>query len=260
MPEPGPLRVLVADDEPLARSKICEMLAGQETVQVVGECSNGRQTLSAVRDLQPDLLFLDIQMPEMSGLEALEQLQGETAPYVVLVTAYDRYAVRAFEYAALDYLLKPFDRARFLKALERARRRVAQHEHRLSIEAVLGLMEDLRRGTAHVERFAVKGKDGSVVLLRGDEIDWIESEGNYVQFHAGKQRFLVRQMIGALEQELDPRRFIRVHRSTIVNIDRIRELQPLFRGDYAIVLEDGTRLTLSRSHRKQLQGRLHNKL
>lgn len=260
MPETSPLRVLIADDEPLARAKICEMLAGQDTVQIVGECATGRQTLTAVRELKPDLLFLDIQMPEMTGLEALEQLQGEATPHVVLVTAYDRYAVRAFEYAALDYLLKPFDRGRFLKALERARLQVARQQQNLSIQAVVRFVEDLRRGPAHVDRFAVKGKDGSVLLLRDQEIDWIESEGNYVRLHARKQRFLLRQTIGALEQELDPKRFIRVHRSTIVNLDRIKELQPLFRGDFTIVLEDGTRLTLSRGHRKHLQDRLGRKL
>jgi two-component system, LytTR family, response regulator len=233
------LRVLVIDDEALARQRLCSLLARTPDVEVVGECQNGLEAVAAIRAEQPDLVFLDVQMPECDGFDVLEMLGGELPPAVVFVTAYDQYALRAFEAGALDYLLKPFDNARFDLALGRAKERIA-HE---------------RNPPPTLERFAVKSA-GQVSFLKTSEIDWIEAADYYSCLHVGARTHLLRRSMAELDQELDQAVFCRIHRSTIVKLDRVRGLKLNESGEYDVLLEDGTKLRLSRRYRKQLQSRL----
>jgi two-component system LytT family response regulator len=255
----APIRVLVVDDEPLAREKIRDMTAGDPELRVVGECANGAEAIEAVKTLRPDLVLLDVQMPEVGGFGVLEALRGEPLPPVIFITAYDRYAVRAFEFHALDYLLKPFDRERFRSAIERAKRQIRRDDGADVGARILSLLEQMSGKPRYSERLVVK-TNGRVIFLNADEVDWIEAEGNYVSIHAGKKSYLLRETIGGLESQLDPKEFVRIHRSAIVRLDRVRELQPWSHGEYHVVLGDGTRLTLSRSYRERLQAALGNSL
>jgi len=256
----GPLRVLVVDDEPLAREKIRGMAALDADLRVIGECANGAEAIEAIQNLKPDLILLDVQMPEVGGFAVLEALKDESLPPVIFITAYDHYAVRAFEVHALDYLLKPFDRERFQAAMERAKRQIRRESSNGLDERILALLEQLRGPARYSERLVVK-TGGRVFFLNTDEIDWIEAEGNYVNIHTGaKKSYLLRETISSLESQLDPKEFVRIHRSAIVNINRIKELQPWSHGEYHILLQDGTRLTLSRSYREKLQSALGNSL
>ncbi len=263
----GTIRTMIVDDEPLARERIRGLLSRQPDVQVVGECSNGKQALQAMEEQHPDLLFLDVQMPEVDGfglIEALEDGNGHAngsgkkkMPVVVFVTAYDQYALRAFEVHALDYLLKPFDDQRFHEALERARQQLqlalsGREESVVVHRRLLSLVQDMKNRTKPMERLVVRSS-GRVFFLRTEEIDWIEAASNYVRLHVGQTSHLLRETMNGIESRLDPDKFLRIHRSTIVNVDRIKELQPWFHGDYAVILADSTRLTLSRSHREKLQ-------
>ncbi len=249
------IRTLIVDDEPLARSRVRELLETQPDVEVTGECGNGREAIGAIRGETPDLVYLDVQMPEVTGFEVLEALEPAAAPAVVFVTAFDQFAVRAFEVHAVDYLLKPFDRERFLASLERAREAVGRRREGRVDERLGALLADLGAQRRYLKRLLVK--NGSrTVLLQAGEIDWIESAGNYVRVHVGRERHLLRETMTTLEERLDPERFIRIHRSTIVNLDRVRELEPYFHGDYVVRLNDGTRLTMSRTYRDRLQTRL----
>ena len=249
------IRALVVDDEPLAREMIREMLAEDSDVEIVAECANGREAVDAIWSFRPDLVFLDIQMPELGGFEVLESLDPQTSPYIIFVTAYDQYAVRAFEVHAFDYLLKPFDRERFNEALERARRQVEREETGDLGRRLLALVKDLRRDQPRAERLVVKS-GGRLFFLRADEIDWVEAAGNYVRLHVGTTSHLLRETMNAIEGRLDPEKFFRIHRSRIVNMERIQELQPWLNGEYAVLLRTGTRLTLSRGYREKLQDRL----
>ena len=255
----SPIRVLVVDDEPLARDKIREMLRDDPDVEIIGECANGREAVVAVQQSTPDLLFLDVQMPEVGGFEVLEALSTERMPLVIFVTAYDQYAVRAFEVHAFDYLLKPFDRERFTAALERAKEQIKGHKNKNLDQRILALLEELKAGPKYLERLVVK-TGGRVFFLETDEIDWIEAEGNYVNVHTAKRSYLLRETISSLENQLDPKKFVRVHRSAIVQIDRIRELHPWSHGEYHIILHSGTQLTLSRNYRENLQALLGKNL
>src|SRR5713226_9335661 len=248
------IRILLVDDEPLARERLRRFLEKEAEVEVVGECANGREAVSAIKRHSPELVFLDVQMPELDGFGVLAELKDEPMPAIIFVTAYDQYALRAFEVHALDYLLKPFDRERFEKALARAKRQIRRPDDELH-ERLLALLEDLKPGQKYLERLVIKS-GGRIFFLRAEEIDWIEASGNYVRLHAGKESHLLRDTMHGIEGRLDPARFVRVHRSTIVNLDRIKELHPWFRGDHVIVLRDGTRLTLSRGCREKLEGRL----
>jgi two-component system LytT family response regulator len=251
MNEARKIRALVVDDEPLARRRIRKMLARDGEVETVGECADGYEALAAVEEHAPDLLFLDVQMPELDGFAVLERLGARPRPLVIFVTAYDSYALRAFEVSAVDYLLKPFDRKRFAKAMERAKSRLASERGGELTARTLALLEELRAQTNHLTRLMIKS-GGRAFFLKVEEIDWVEAEGKYVRLHVGRESYLVREAIGSLEAQLDPKKFLRVHRSTIVNVDRVRELQPWFHQDYKIILHDGTELTLSRSCRKKL--------
>jgi two-component system LytT family response regulator len=255
----APIRVLVVDDEPLARDKIRGMAADDPELRIVGECTNGAEAIEAVQAIRPDLLLLDVQMPEVGGFAVLEALKDEGLPPVIFITAYDHYAVKAFEVHALDYLLKPFDRERFRAAMERAKRQI-RRENGSSLDArIVALLEQMREPQRYTERLVVK-TGGRVFFLNTDEIDWIEAEGNYVSVHTGKKAYLLRETISSLESQLDPKEFVRIHRSAIVRLDRIRELQPWSHGEYHVILNDGTQLTLSRSYREKLQSALGNSL
>ncbi|HZN11570.1 MAG TPA: LytTR family DNA-binding domain-containing protein [Blastocatellia bacterium] len=245
------MRVLIADDEPLARRRLRELLADDPEVEVVGECASGEAALAAVRAQAPDLVFLDIEMPGLDGLAVSAALGGERGPLVIFVTAYDQYAVKAFELRAVDYLLKPFDWERFDRALGRAKGQWRARQAPEASEQILALLGELKAPPRYLERLAIRS-DGRVRLWRAEEIDWIEAEGNYVRVHAGKLSALVRETLSGLEARLDPRRFTRIHRSQIVNLDRIQELHPWSHHDYRVVLRDGTELTLSRSYRDRL--------
>ena len=259
---PGtPLRVLVVDDEPLAREKIRRMAKDDPEVRIVGECTNGAEAIEAVQALAPDLLLLDVQMPEVGGFAVLEALRtnGGHLPPVIFITAYDHYAVRAFEFHALDYLLKPFDRERFRAAIDRAKRQIRRENGGALDARILALLEQMREQPRYTERLVVK-TGGRVFFLNAEEIDWVEAEGNYVSIHAGKKAYLLRETISGIEGQLDPRHFVRIHRSAVVNINRIKELQPWSHGEYHVILHDGTQLTLSRSYRDNLQSALGNSL
>jgi len=264
----APVRVAVVDDEPAARERLRMLLAEAPGVALVAECRDGADALATLGALAPpaELLFLDVQMPELDGfgvLAALADLLGaDRLPAVVFVTAYDEYALRAFDVSAADYLLKPFDRARFERALARGVDR-ARRAHEGVREAV---REELRALLAHVrhagppdaayaERFAVRAA-GRVYFVRAADVDWLDVEGNYVRLHAGGKVHLVRGPLGAVEARLDPAAFVRVHRSAIVRVDRIASLEPYFHGEYVVTLRDGTRLTSSRSYSAGLRALL----
>ena len=245
------LRALIVDDEPLARERIRTFLAkGTESWQVT-ECSNGADAVAVIRRDKPDVVFLDIQMPGLNGLEVLEKLGGDSLPAVVFVTAHDKFAVKAFEFHAVDYLLKPFDRERFATAMERVLGRIRApkpDDLRLKLSAMLA---DIKAGAAQPERLAVKHL-GKVVLISLPEIDWIGSADNYVELHVGTHSYLLRETMASISARLPIEHFVRVSRTCILNVARVKELQPLPHGEYTIVLSTGAKLTLSRSYRDQL--------
>lgn len=245
------IRVLLVDDESLAREMLREMLQADPQVTIVGESCNGHEALEAIRTHSPDLIFLDVQMPELGGFEVLEAL-GKDIPRVIFVTAYDQYAVRAFEVHALDYLLKPFDQERFDISWQRARSQILRDRDGGTDQRILALLEEMKAGNKYLERLVIKAS-GRIYFLETSEIDWIEAEGNYVSVHCAKKSHLLRETISSLEAQLDPKKFLRIHRSSIVRIDRIQELQPWFHGEYRIILQNGTQLTLSRNYRDKLQ-------
>jgi two-component system LytT family response regulator len=259
----APIRVLLVDDEPLALRRLRRLLAGERDVQVVEECSEGRAAAESIRRQAPDLVFLDIQIPELDGFQVLESLTAEQLPVVVFVTAFDEHALRAFDAHALDYLLKPVGRERFRESLERARERVLERRAAGVVDARLLALHSERRSIAGgapercLTRIAVKA-DGRAFFVRADEIDWIEAADNYVRLHVGAASHLVRESLRTLETKLDRQLFLRVHRSAIVNVDAIRELQPWFHGDHVIILRSGTRLTCSRRYDERLRQMLAN--
>jgi two-component system LytT family response regulator len=245
-PDDAGIRVVIVDDEPLARDRLHALLAAETDVEVVGECGDGWEAVQAIHALNPDLVFLDVRLPKLDGFEVLDSLGDGRCPSVVFVAADERHALRAFEVHATDYLLKPYGRERLQRALERVRREIPG-EH---AKAVRELAPELR-GERHLRRIVVK-RAGHLLLLRADEVDWIESAGNYLRLHVGSECHTVRRPISALESLLDPDQFLRIHRSTIVNADRIREMRSRQHGDYLVVLRDGTQLTLSATYRRKL--------
>lgn len=245
------IRTLVVDDEPIARERVSRMLRDEPDFEVIGECGNGKDAVEFIKSESPDLVFLDIQMPEMTGFEALSAIEKDTLPAVVFVTAFDQYAIQAFDFYAIDYLLKPFDRSRFQRAIERAREQIENKKTGRLDERLVSLLSDLKVEKKYLERLVVKSA-GRVFFLRVDEIDWVEAAGNYAKLHLGKESHLIRETMNGLEAKLDPNKFLRIHRSTLVNIDRIKELSPLFSGDYSVLLKTGAELTLSRNYRDRL--------
>jgi two-component system LytT family response regulator len=253
-----PIRTLIVDDEPAARDAIRALLAGDEEIVVIGERADGRSALGAIREEAPDLLFLDVQMPEMDGFSMLRQLEPRELPVVVFVTAWDQYALRAFEVHALDYLLKPFTDERFSEAVDRAKRHVRQGQlGALSLQLLelldgAGQPQPERRDGPYLKRLMIR-TEGRVIVLPVKDVDWIEAEGDYVKIHSGRAWHLLRETMKHLETQFDPARFVRIHRSTIVNVERIKELQPYFRGEYVVLLHDGTNLKLARGFKPQLE-------
>jgi len=245
------IRTLIVDDEPLGRERIRTLLASDAGIEVIEECSDGRHAIAAIEGLKPDLVFLDVQMPEMNGFAVLDAIASDHMPAIIFVTAYDHYAVQAFEVHALDYLLKSFDRERFQAALQRAKGEIQRSKAGLLNERLAGLLEDLQAKQKRLTRLVVKS-GGRIVFLRAEEIDWVEAADNYVRIHSGRESHLIRETLQSLESRLNPEKFLRIHRSTLVNLDRIRELLPIFHGDYLVKLNDGTELTLSRSYREKL--------
>ena len=248
-------RILIADDEPLARERLKMLLVGQEGFEVVGECHDGPSTIDAIRRSKPDLVFLDVQMPGANGFEVVSALGEEELPLFVFVTAFDKYALKAFDVHALDYLLKPFDRDRFLQALARARQQLEHPSNSDLRSRLLALVRDLEPAPQRLERFVIKS-GGRVFFVRADEIDWIEAAGNYVKLHVGTETHLLRETMNAVETQLPRDTFYRIHRCHIVNIERVKELQPWFNGEYVVFLRTGARLTLSRGYREKLQDRI----
>ena len=267
------IKTLIVDDEAIARERVRRFLSAENDIEILGECRNGREAVAAIKKLQPELVFLDIQMPQLDGFAVLAALDAAHLPAVVFVTAYDQYAIQAFAVHALDYLLKPFNHERFRQALAHARKQLArgdaggqgqvdnrqiddsQVDSRQVDKRLLSLLEDIQqKGAApkYAERLVVK-TTGRVYFLKTEDIDWIEACGNYVTLHVGAEHHLLRETLGHLESRLDPARFLRIHRSRLVHLDRIKELTPLFNGDYTVLLRDGTELTLSRTYRDRLQ-------
>jgi two-component system LytT family response regulator len=249
------IRALIADDEALARKFIRRMLKDDRDVEIVGECSNGKEAVAMIRKQNPDVVFLDVQMPEMDGFGVLESIGVERLPQIIFTTAYEQYAIRAFELHALDYLLKPFDQARFKDAIKYAKERFCSERDRDDRRQIGALLENIKNKPQYLDRLVIKA-GGRITFLSTDEINWIEADDKYVHLHTSKATPMVRQTLTAMEAQLDPEKFRRVHRSAIVNVKRIKELQPLFSGEYSIVLEDGTKLTLSRSYKDRLFERL----
>jgi two-component system, LytTR family, response regulator len=245
------IRTLIVDDEPLGRERIRTLLAGDPEIEIIEECPDGRRAVAAIERAKPDLVFLDVQMPEMDGFAVLDAIAGDRMPVIIFVTAYDRYAVQAFDVHALDYLLKSFDRERFQAALLRAKKEIRRLKAGALNERLAGLLEDLQAKQKRLTRLVVK-TGGRIVFLRVEEIDWVEAADNYVRIHSGRECHLIRETLQSLESRLNPEKFLRIHRSTLVNVDRIRELQPIFHGDYLVKLNDGTELTLSRNYREKL--------
>ena len=248
-------RAMVVDDEAMARERVVSLLRQEQDIELIGECSDGEQAVNAINSQQPDLVFLDVQMPAVDGFRVIEQVGPEKMPAVVFVTAYDEYAVRAFEVHALDYLLKPFGRERFQQTLQHARSHVERRRAGDLGKRLMALVQDIKPEPQKLDRLVVKS-GGRVFFLRTEDIVWIEAAGNYVRLHLGEDSHLFRETMNGIEARLDPQRFVRIHRSRIVNSDRIKELQPWFNGEYVVVLQNGTRLTLSRGYREKLQERL----
>jgi two-component system LytT family response regulator len=246
------IKVLIVDDEVIARERVHRFLNVERDTEVIGECRNGREAVAAIKKLDPDLVFLDIQMPQMNGFEVLAAIGPENIPAVVFITAYDQYALKAFEVHALDYLLKPFNQERFRQSLNHVRKQLERGRRRGVDDRLLSLLEDMRAGPKYAERLVIKAT-GRVYFLKTEDIDWIEACGNYVNLHTGDETHLLRETLGHLEGRLDPEKFLRIHRSRLVNIDYIKELSPLFNGDYTVTLHNGMELTLSRTYRDRLQ-------
>ncbi len=254
-------RVLIIDDEPAARRGLNLLLKAEADFEVAGEAGDAAAAIKLVRKVQPDLIFLDVQMPGGDGFDVLRALAPEERPLVVFVTAYNQHALQAFEVHAVDYLLKPFDDARFAETLQRVREALRSRQTAALNAKVDQLIAQLASGGAAEndggfnDRILVKSS-GEIFFLKPGEIDWIEAEGDYMKFHVGGKSHLMRETMARLEARLDPKRFVRIHRSTIVNLDRVRKLSPSFVGEYVVVLQDGTKLKLSRGYQDKLQSHL----
>jgi two-component system LytT family response regulator len=244
------IRTLIVDDEELARDRLRGLLAREPEIDVVGEAADGRSAVLLIEKIKPDLVFLDVQMPELDGFEVLRAL-GEHRPNVVFVTAHDKFALKAFDVHAVDYLLKPFDRERFQTALKRAVEKVRAHRAEPEDSTLNEVLEEVRPAKA-VERLVVK-VEGRVLLIKVNDIEWIEAADNYVSLHVGKESHMMRETMTSIESRLPPDRFMRISRSTIVNLERVQELQPMFHGEYMVLLKSGAKVTLSRSYRDKLQ-------
>jgi two-component system, LytTR family, response regulator len=246
------IRTLIVDDEPLAREWVRNGLQEEPDVEIIGECGDGFEAVQTIAEKKPQLVLLDVQMPGLDGFGVLSSLEGPDLPAVIFVTAFDRYALKAFEAHAVDYLMKPFSSERLHAAVERARAEIDRSSSRELKAALSALLDDIQRERAYPEWLLIKREDRSVFLKIAD-IDWIESSRNNVRLHVGKEIYLYHETTSGIESKLDPKKFFRIHRSTIVNIEKIREMHPWFNGDYAVTLKDGTKLTLSSTYRERLK-------
>jgi two-component system LytT family response regulator len=245
---PDKIRVVIVDDEELARERIASLLSRESGIEIVGAAGDGRSAVKLIEERRPHLVFLDVQMPEMNGFDVLRNLSVPTPPSVIFVTAHDRFAVRAFEVHAVDYLLKPFDRERFSAALNRA---IAGMEARKNPGPQLNSLLAALKTAKPLDRLLVKC-DGRVLVIKTADLDWIEAADNYVNLHLANETRLMRETMNSLESKLSPETFLRISRSIIVNLERIKELQPMFHGEYVVVLKNGTKLTLTRNYRDKL--------
>ena len=246
------LRAILVDDEPLARTHLRGLLAEHEGIEVVGEAGNGHDAIALIARERPDLVFLDIQMPELDGFGVVQAIGAEHMPVTVFVSAYDEYALKAFEAHALDYLMKPVDRERFGHSVARAVSRVRQDAGMAAREPLARLVSQLARERRPVDRLAIK-QDGRVLFLRIPDIDWVETDGDHVRIHIGPHVYVHRMTLTRLEERLPAPMFLRIHRSTLINVERIREMQPWFQGDYVLILQDGTKLTTGRTYRENVR-------
>ena len=245
------LRVVIADDERLARERLRELLEAEPGIHIVAECATGTETVLAIREERPDLVLLDVRMPEMDAFEVIRTLGNDHLPAIIFVTAHDQFALRAFEANAADYLLKPFDRDRFRKALHRGRERAKRNTQSHSAAEVIKLLAELKKPSKIARRFAIRLGE-RIFVVKPDEIDWIQGAGNYSELHVGSAVHLLRGTLADLEEQLSPTRFIRISRSLIVNVDRIQEIRAKSHGDYVVVLRDGKTLSATRNHREKL--------
>jgi two-component system LytT family response regulator len=245
------IKVLIVDDEPLARRRIRTLLANHADVEIVAECANGWEAVAAIERNAPDLMFLDVQMPEMDGLSVIESCANKPLPLVIFVTAYNNYGLAAFDFHAVDYLLKPFDQGRFEKAFEKAHARLSLDKKLDLPNKLTEIINQISLKNNYRKHIAIR-QDGRVFLVKTEEIEWIEAERNYVRLYVGHESYLRREAIGNVEGQLDPNGFRRVHRSAIVNINFIRELRSVSGGDYQIILRNGKELVLSRTYQKNL--------
>ena len=255
-PNGSAIRTIIADDERLARRKLRILLGSEPQVEVVAECPNGRQTVSAIRSFRPDILLLDIQMPDLNGFDVLSEISSDEMPQVIFTSAYDQYAIRAFEARALDYLLKPFDQDRLHAAIERASleiRKSRDQEFTNRVLELLSTVKSQKKPTPEFEdRLAIR-TNGRVVFLNLDEIHWVEAAANYVCLNTAKDSYLFRETISRISDRLNPADFVRIHRSMIVNVRRIKELIPVNSGEYVVILNSGKELSCSRGYRSNLQ-------
>ena len=249
------IRTLIVDDEPLARQGIRLFLEKDPELEILGEAGDGVEALERIRVDHPDLVFLDVQMPEMNGFEVLECLSPEELPLVVFVTAYDQYALNAFQVHALDYLLKPYEDERMQEAVDRAKASLHQKNGTQTTRRLIEMLDSTKADRARVGRIMVRS-GGRITFVRVEDVDWIEAQGDYICLHTQGKKHLVREKISEMEAQLSPEHFLRIHRSTMINVSRIKEMQPLFHGEYSVVLQDGTRLTMSRSFRDKVFDRL----
>ena len=242
------IHALIVDDEPLARKRIRRLLLDEPDFSVIGECGTGGEAIKAIEEESPDLLFLDIQMPGMGGFEVVQSIAQDRMPVIIFVTAYDQHALKAFEVHALDYLLKPFKQERFRDAVERAKARLTKDDAPETNPGLASLISKLRKEQSYLNRFMVKSSN-RVVFVKANEVDWIESAANYALLHVGDKTHIVRETMQALEVKLNPKTFQRISRSIIVNLERVKELQPMGKGQYVIILNNGKQLTMSRGIR-----------
>jgi two-component system LytT family response regulator len=248
------IRALIVDDESPARSRIRQLLRDEADFKIIGECANGREAIETIKQQKPDVVFLDVQMPGLSGIDVCHAISADSnpPPLLVFVTAYDQFAVKAFEVHAIDYLLKPFDRERFKQALCHIRQQIQKLNQGGADSRLAALLGEFNTPQRNNERLVFK-ENGRVVFIKTDTIDWIESDGNYVRMHAGESAHYFRDTLSGLETQLPAGKFMRISRSTIVNLDRIKEMQPLFYGDYLVVLQNGSKLNMSRTYRDRLE-------
>lgn len=243
------IRALIVDDEPLARRSIRRLLGKNSGVDIVGECEDGQSAAQVIRELKPDLVFLDVQMPEMDGFHVLSEIGADAMPVTIFVTAHDRYALRAFDANAIDYLLKPLGKDRLERALAKAKQQIDGKVDRNELRKAISTLEHIAAATKHPDRLAIP-KNGRITFVAIEDIDWIEGEGNYVRLHVGNREHSLREALTELEKKLSSSDFLRIHRSTIVNIHHIKEIQPWFHGYHRVLLENGTELRMSRYQRE----------